>query len=134
MDPVTALRQIAFYKDRAGDDVRRVMAYRKAADIVAARDPGELRLHRRGHPHRVDGGLGERRRRGRLERAARDPVAVVGDHVEAVGRRVDRVDEELRRAHARERAQEAAALTVGLERIDGVDPQPGEDHALAGIP
>ncbi|CCH69093.1 DNA repair protein recN [Phycicoccus elongatus Lp2] len=35
------------------------------------------------------------------------------------------------RAHARERAQEAAALTVGLERIDGADPQPGEDHALA---
>lgn len=38
MDPVAALRQIAFYKDRAGDDVRRVMAYRKAADIVAALD------------------------------------------------------------------------------------------------
>ena len=38
MDPVTALRQIAFYKDRAGDDVRRVMAYRKAADIIAALD------------------------------------------------------------------------------------------------
>lgn len=38
MDPVSALRQIAFYKDRAGDDVRRVMAYRKAADIVAALD------------------------------------------------------------------------------------------------
>ena len=36
MDPVTALRQIAFYKDRAGDDVRRVMAYRRAADIIAA--------------------------------------------------------------------------------------------------
>ena len=35
------------------------------------------------------------------------------------------------RAHARERAQEAAALTVGLERIDAADPQPGEDHALA---
>ena len=38
MDPVAALRQVAFYKDRAGDDVRRVMAYRKAADIVAALD------------------------------------------------------------------------------------------------
>lgn len=38
MDPVAALRQIAFYKDRAGDDARRVMAYRKAADIVAALD------------------------------------------------------------------------------------------------
>lgn len=38
MDPVAALRQIAYYKDRAGDDPRRVMAYRKAADIVEALD------------------------------------------------------------------------------------------------
>ncbi|MBU9767213.1 PHP domain-containing protein [Mycobacterium sp. TNTM28] len=34
MDPVTALRQIAYYKDRAREDPRRVMAYRHAADIV----------------------------------------------------------------------------------------------------
>ncbi len=34
MDPVNALRQIAYYKDRAREDPRRVMAYRKAADIV----------------------------------------------------------------------------------------------------
>jgi putative hydrolase len=34
MDPVTALRQIAYYKDRAREDPRRVMAYRNAADIV----------------------------------------------------------------------------------------------------
>ena len=38
MDPVAALRQIAFYKDRAREDPRRVMAYRKAADIVEALD------------------------------------------------------------------------------------------------
>lgn len=38
MDPVAALRQIAYYKDRAGDDPRRVMAYRKAADVVASLD------------------------------------------------------------------------------------------------
>ncbi|MCW1823938.1 hypothetical protein A5731_03200 [Mycolicibacterium conceptionense] len=36
MDPVTALRQIAYYKDRAREDPRRVMAYRNAADIVEA--------------------------------------------------------------------------------------------------
>lgn len=36
MDPVTALRQIAYYKDRAREDPRRVMAYRNAADVVAA--------------------------------------------------------------------------------------------------
>lgn len=34
MDPVLALRQIAYYKDRAREDPRRVMAYRKAADVV----------------------------------------------------------------------------------------------------
>ncbi|MGV0871662.1 PHP domain-containing protein [Mycolicibacterium sp. XJ879] len=34
MDPVIALRQIAYYKDRARADPRRVMAYRNAADIV----------------------------------------------------------------------------------------------------
>lgn len=36
MDPVTALRRIAYYKDRAREDPRRVMAYRNAADVVAA--------------------------------------------------------------------------------------------------
>ncbi|MGV9803200.1 PHP domain-containing protein [Mycobacterium sp. NPDC003449] len=35
MDPVAALRQIAYYKDRAREDPRRVMAYRNAADVVA---------------------------------------------------------------------------------------------------
>ncbi|MEZ0052711.1 putative hydrolase [Mycobacterium sp. MAA66] len=36
MDPVAALREIAYYKDRAREDSRRVMAYRKAADVVEA--------------------------------------------------------------------------------------------------
>lgn len=36
MDPVTALREIAYYKDRAREESRRVMAYRKAADVVEA--------------------------------------------------------------------------------------------------
>lgn len=34
------------------------------------------------------------------------------------------------REQARERAQEATGLRVGLERIEAVDPQPGEDDAL----
>src|SRR6201988_5140430 len=34
MDPAIALRQIAYYKDRAREDTRRVMPYRMAADIV----------------------------------------------------------------------------------------------------
>lgn len=35
------------------------------------------------------------------------------------------------RDRSRERAQEADTLTRGLNRIEEVDPQPGEDHALA---
>ena len=33
-----ALRQIAYYKDRAREDSRRAMAYRNAADIIEALD------------------------------------------------------------------------------------------------
>jgi putative hydrolase len=45
MDPVTALREIAYYKDRAREDPRRVMAYRNAADIVEALTESELERH-----------------------------------------------------------------------------------------
>ena len=36
MDPAAALREIAYYKDRAREEPRRVMAYRRAADVVEA--------------------------------------------------------------------------------------------------
>ncbi|AMO59001.1 PHP family phosphohydrolase, histidinol phosphatase [Mycolicibacterium phlei] len=45
MDPVVALRQIAYYKDRAREDPRRVMAYRKAADVVEALTDAERERH-----------------------------------------------------------------------------------------
>lgn len=45
MDPVEALRQIAFYKDRAREDPRRVMAYRRAADVIEALGDDERRRH-----------------------------------------------------------------------------------------
>ena len=45
MDPVVALRQIAYYKDRAREDSRRVMAYRNAADIVEALTEAERERH-----------------------------------------------------------------------------------------
>lgn len=41
MDPVEALRRIAYFKDRAREESRRVMAYRNAADIVERLDPAE---------------------------------------------------------------------------------------------
>jgi putative hydrolase len=45
MDPVLALRQIAYYKDRAREDPRRVMAYRNAADIVEGLSEADRERH-----------------------------------------------------------------------------------------
>ncbi|MDY6869724.1 MAG: PHP domain-containing protein [Actinomycetota bacterium] len=45
MDPVTALRRIAYYKDRAREDTRPVMAYRNAADIVERLTEAERDRH-----------------------------------------------------------------------------------------
>jgi putative hydrolase len=45
MDPVVALRQIAYYKDRGREDPRRVMAYRNAADVVEALSEAERDRH-----------------------------------------------------------------------------------------
>lgn len=45
MDPVVALRRIAYYKDRARDDPRRVMAYRNAADVVEALTDAQRERH-----------------------------------------------------------------------------------------
>lgn len=45
MDPVKALREIAYYKDRAREDPRRAMAYRKAADTVEALDDAARERH-----------------------------------------------------------------------------------------
>lgn len=50
MDPVAALREIAFYKDRAREESRRVMAYRRAADVIEA-----LSKQRRAELGRVNG-------------------------------------------------------------------------------
>ncbi|AQT82196.1 PHP domain-containing protein [Mycolicibacterium litorale] len=47
MDPVAALREIAYYKDRAREDSRRVMAYRKAADVIEALDEQSRDRHGR---------------------------------------------------------------------------------------
>lgn len=45
MDPVAALREIAYYKDRAREGSHRVMAYRNAADIVEALTDAERERH-----------------------------------------------------------------------------------------
>src|ERR1700752_3940458 len=45
MDPAIALRQIAYYKDRAREDTRRVMAYRNPADGVEGLDEAARERH-----------------------------------------------------------------------------------------
>src|ERR1700677_542226 len=45
MDPVAALRQIAYYKDRAREDTRRVMVYRNAPDTLESVDDGTRERH-----------------------------------------------------------------------------------------
>ncbi|MDX1889525.1 PHP domain-containing protein [Mycolicibacterium sp. 050158] len=58
MDPVTALRQIAFYKDRAREDSRRVMAYRNAADVVERLDDAQREHHGRANSWQTLPGVG----------------------------------------------------------------------------
>ena len=58
MDPVAALREIAYYKDRAREDSRRVMAYRKAADIVEALDETARDRHGRANSWQSLPGIG----------------------------------------------------------------------------
>jgi putative hydrolase len=58
VDPVTALRQIAYYKDRAREDSRRVMAYRKAADVVEGLDDAQREKHGRANSWQTLPGVG----------------------------------------------------------------------------
>ena len=61
MDPVIALRQIAYYKDRAREEPRRVMAYRNAADIVEGLTEAERERHGAANSWQSLPGIGPRR-------------------------------------------------------------------------
>ena len=58
MDPVIALRQIAYYKDRDRQESRRVMAYRNAADIVEGLDEATRERHGQANSWQTLPGIG----------------------------------------------------------------------------
>lgn len=58
MDPAAALRQIAFYKDRAREDPRRAMAYRRAAEVIDALDAQTRDRHGRANSWQSLPGIG----------------------------------------------------------------------------
>jgi putative hydrolase len=78
MDPVIALRQIAYYKDRAREDPRRVMAYRNAADIVEELTEAERERHGAADSWQSLPGIGPKTARVIAQAwAGRDPDALV---------------------------------------------------------
>lgn len=60
MDPVAALREIAYFKDRAGEDPRRAMAYRRAAEVLEGLDDSTRERHGRAATWQSLPGIGPR--------------------------------------------------------------------------
>ena len=60
MDPAKALREIAYFKDRAREDPRRVMAYRRAADLIDSLDDAARERHGRANSWQSLPGIGPR--------------------------------------------------------------------------
>jgi putative hydrolase len=58
MDPVAALREIAYFKDRAREDSRRVMAYRNAADTVERLGDAQREKHGKANSWQTLPGIG----------------------------------------------------------------------------
>src|SRR5690606_29682458 len=58
MDPTTAPRPAAYYENRSPEDPRRVMAYRRAADVVDALSDAERERHGRANSWQSLPGIG----------------------------------------------------------------------------
>jgi putative hydrolase len=78
MDPVAALREIAYYKDRAREDSRRVMAYRNAADTVERLNDAEREKHGQANSWQSLPGIGPKTAKVIAQAwSGRDPDALV---------------------------------------------------------
>ncbi|HEY0889294.1 MAG TPA: DNA repair protein RecN [Nocardioides sp.] len=87
-------------------------------------------VHGQSDQHRL---LQARAQRDALDRFAGAPVAELRTAYAAAFGRLGEIEAELAdvTAHARERAREADLLRFGLGEVEAVDPQPGEEAALA---
>ncbi|GAA1975821.1 DNA repair protein RecN [Nocardioides panacihumi] len=103
-----------------------------AVPVTTLADVAEplVAVHGQSDQHRL---LRPRAQRDALDRFGGAPVADALDRYRALHRRLQEVETELDEVTAsqRERAREADLLRFGLAEIEAVDPQPGEDAALA---
>ncbi|WP_051276856.1 DNA repair protein RecN [Marmoricola sp. URHB0036] len=98
-------------------------ALARVGDVLVA-------VHGQSDQHRL---LRPEAQRDALDAFAGVELAVVLDRYRAGFARLRRVEADLREVlgSARERAREADVLRLGLEEIEAVDPQPGEEQSLA---
>ena len=103
-----------------------------AVPVTTLADVAEplVAVHGQSDQHRL---LRPRAQRDALDRFGGAPVADTLDRYRELHRRLQGVEAELDEVTAsqRERAREADLLRFGLAEIEAVDPQPGEDAALA---
>ena len=103
-----------------------------AVPVTTLADVAEplVAVHGQSDQHRL---LRPRAQRDALDRFGGDTVADALERYRKLFRRLQEVESELEdvTASQRERAREADLLRFGLAEIEAVDPQPGEDTALA---
>ena len=87
-------------------------------------------VHGQSDQHRL---LRPRAQRDALDRFGGEPLAAAAQRYRDLFDRLRTVEDELTEVvtHARERAQEADLLRLGLEEVEAVSPEPGEEERLA---